>query len=332
MPIDLSKSFVIAISSRALYDLELENDVFEKKGIDAYITYQREHENEILKPGTGFPLVNAILSLNKLAVDKRKTEVIIVSRNNADACLRILNSNRHYSLDITRGAYTSGDPVAKYLQAYEVGLFLSASEEDVKNALQANVPSGLIYSAPSDLYSPIDQIRIAFDGDAVIFSEESELIFKNEGLTAFLQHEKTNALNPLPEGPFAKLLRTISFLQSEFKTDPSPIRTALITARNSPADERVIRTLRTWNVRVDEVFFMGGVTKDKILSAFNPHIFFDDQDLYCSSAAKIVPTARVPSFAKVLAKQQRWKNEIEGRKQGKIIDIMPKKSKGNNVA
>ena len=224
---------------------------------------------------------------------------MIISRNSADTSLRISNSIDHYRLDITRAAFTGGEPVAKYLNAFDVDLFLSATEEDVQAAVESKVAAGLIYDGPSrNRTDPLEQIRIAFDGDAVLFSKESEMIYQQQGLEAFIAHEKENAKQPLPEGPFAKLLKTLSFLQFDLtgKTAQSqpPIRTALVTARNSPAHERVIRTLRTWNVRIDETFFLGGVPKHKILESFSPHIFFDDQHQHCEGAAKVVPTARVP--------------------------------------
>jgi 5'-nucleotidase len=213
--------------------------------------------------------------------------------------LRISNSIDNYKLDITRAAFTGGEPVAKYLNAFEVDLFLSATEEDVQAAVESNVAAGLIYDGPSrNRADPLEQIRIAFDGDAVLFSKESEMIYQQHGLEAFIEHEKANVQKPLPEGPFAKLLKTLSFLQFDLndrKTqNKPPIRTALVTARNSPAHERVIRTLRTWNVRIDETFFLGGVPKHKILESFSPHIFFDDQHQHCEGAARVVPTARVP--------------------------------------
>ena len=298
MAYDLSNYLVIGISSRALFDLTLENEIYENKGLEAYCQYQLEHENDILLPGTGFALIESMLKINDIDASKRRTEVVIVSRNSADTSLRISNSIDHYGLDITRAAFTGGEPVAKYLNAFDVDLFLSATEEDVQAAVESQVASGLIYDGPtSNADKPLEQIRIAFDGDAVLFSEESEMIYQNEGLEAFIEHEKHNAEKPLPEGPFAKLLKTLSYLQFDldetFKGTP-PIRTALVTARNSPAHERVIRTLRTWNVRIDETFFLGGVSKDRVLSAFKPHIFFDDQHRHCHSAAKVVPTARVP--------------------------------------
>jgi len=299
MAYDLSNYLVIGVSSRALFDLSKENEIYENEGLEAYCRYQLDHENDILKPGAGFALINSMLRINQIDVNTRRTEVVIVSRNSADTSLRISNSIDDYNLDITRAAFTGGEPVAKYLNAFDVDLFLSATEEDVQAAVESNVASGLIYDGPSaNPQNPLEQIRIAFDGDAVLFSEESEMIYQREGLEAFIEHERINAEKPLPEGPFAKLLKTLSFLQFELnsnnKQEISPIRTALVTARNSPAHVRVIRTLRTWNVRIDETFFLGGVSKDRILASFSPHIFFDDQHKHCDAASKLVPTARVP--------------------------------------
>ena len=299
MPYDLRNKLVIGVSSRALFDLSRENEIFEQQGLEAYCQYQLEHENDVLQPGTGFALIEAILRINQIEPIERRTEVVIVSRNSADTSLRISNSIDSHQLDITRAAFTGGEPVAKYLNAFDVDLFLSATEEDVQAAVESSVAAGLIYDGPGHgREDPLQQIRIAFDGDAVLFSEESEMIYQKQGLEAFIEHEKHNAEKPLPEGPFAKLLKTLSFLQFDLTSNQSdgasPIRTALVTARNSPAHERVIRTLRTWNVRIDETFFLGGVAKDKILESFAPHIFFDDQHLHCDSASRVVPTARVP--------------------------------------
>jgi 5'-nucleotidase len=299
MPYDLSNYLVIGVSSRALFDLSRENEIFEKQGLEAYCRYQLEHENDVLKPGTGFALIEAMLRINEIDTGVRRTEVVIISRNSADTSLRISNSIDSYNLDITRAAFTGGEPVAKYLNAFEVDLFLSATEEDVQAAVESNVAAGLIYDGPGhNRADPLQQIRIAFDGDAVLFSKESEMIYQQQGLEAFIEHEKINVEKPLPEGPFAKLLKTLSFLQFDLDSNSTqanpPIRTALVTARNSPAHERVIRTLRTWNVRIDETFFLGGVPKHKILQSFSPHIFFDDQHQHCEGAARVVPTARVP--------------------------------------
>ncbi len=299
MPYDLSKYLVIGISSRALFDLSSENEIYEKEGLEAYSKYQIAHEDDILKPGTGFPLIKALLKLNEKIPLKRKSEVIIMSRNSTDTSLRIFNSIEYYGLDIQRAALTGGVPLAPYLNAFNIDLFLSASEEDVQAAINTNIAAGLLYSYPEDYQADIEQIRIAFDGDAVLFSEESELIYQEKGLEEFLKHEKQNARKTLPEGPFAKLLKTLSYIQNEADFDKPQIRTALVTARSSPAHERVIRTLREWNVRIDEAFFLGGVSKSEILKAFKAHLFFDDQDVYCAPASKSVPVARVPYKNKI---------------------------------
>ena len=294
MPHDLSQYLVIAISSRALFDLEKENGIFDAFGAGAYEKYQIEHEDEILNPGPGFPLVKAILKLNSTLKGKRKAEVVVVSRAGPSVALRIMNSIGHHQLDITRAAFCKGTPVSRYLDAYSVTLFLSRNKEDVQAALNSKIAAGVLYAQPQSFAETLNEIRIAFDADAVVFSDESERIYKQQGLDAFLHHEKDNACKPLPEGPFAKLLKALSFVQRSQNTGDIKIRTALITARNSPAHERVIRTLRAWQVEVDEAFFMGGVSKDKIVKAFNPHIFFDDQAVHCEPASHVAPTAMVP--------------------------------------
>lgn len=295
MAVTLEDKLVIGVSSRALFDLEEENRIFEEQGLEAYSKYQTEHENDILKPGTAFPLVKALQKLN--ADGRYLTEIIIMSKNSSDTSLRIFNSIEHYGLDISRAALVGGASISPYLGAFKTDLFLSANESDVQEAINANIASGIICdhsNLPINPDDEIPQIRIAFDGDAVIFSNESERIFQAEGLEAFARHEQENAQNPLPEGPFAKLLKTLSLIQKQFPKDESPIRTALVTARNAPAHERVIRTLRAWNVRIDEVFFLGGVRKSEVLKAFNANIFFDDQPAHTDPASKLVPSARVP--------------------------------------
>ncbi|WP_186842312.1 5'-nucleotidase [Acetobacterium fimetarium] len=287
---------VVGISSRALFDLEEENRIFEKEGVEAYAQYQIEHENEILTPGTGFALIKALLNLNKIEPEKRKTEIIVMSKNSADTSLRIFNSIRHYKLDITRAALVSGAFLSPYLDAFQTDLFLSANEEDVQEAINSGVAAGIIYTQhlPRENVKEIDQIRIAFDGDAVLFSDASEKIYQAHGIEAFQEYEVKNAKKPLPEGPFAKFLKTLSTLQKQFDKNDAPIRTALVTARNAPAHERVIRTLRAWDVRIDEAFFLGGMGKQEVLKAFGAHIYFDDQAFHTDAAAEFVPSARVP--------------------------------------
>lgn len=295
MALQLENKLVVGISSRALFDLEEENRIFEEEGLEAYCRYQVEHENDILKPGTAFPLIKALHQLN--ADGENLTEIIVMSRNSADTSLRIFNSIRHYGLNISRAALAGGKSIAPYLEAFKTDLFLSANEEDVQEAINANIAAGIICNhdgLPIDPEAVIEQIRIAFDGDAVIFSDEAERIYQAEGLDAFARHEEEKARQPLPEGPFAKLLKTISLIQKSFGEEESPIRTALVTARCAPAHERVVRTLRAWNVRIDEAFFLGGIEKTQVLKAFDAHIFFDDQPVHTERASKMVPAARVP--------------------------------------
>jgi 5'-nucleotidase len=297
MAFSLDNLLVIGISSRALFDLEAEENIYRTRGLEAYRQHQLDNESEILKLGAGFALVRALLKLNLVVHNQRFVEVVIMSRNSSETSMRIFNSIEHYGLDITRAALTGGASLAPYLQAFNVSLFLSLHEDDVQAAVDSGVASALLYKMPDNALEELDQIRIAFDGDAVIFSDESERIFQAQGIEAFENHERENAMKPLPEGPFARLLKALSFIQNNFSTADgtrSPIRTALVTARSSPAHERVIRTLRAWDVAIDETFFMGGVAKSAVLAAFKPHIFFDDQPGHCDRAATLVQTGRVP--------------------------------------
>ncbi|HOO80543.1 MAG TPA: 5'-nucleotidase [Lachnospiraceae bacterium] len=299
MAYHLENRLVIGVSSRALFDLSRENEIFEKEGVDAYSQYQIEHESEVLKPGSGFCLIKSLLAINKLPSQEGRVEVIIMSRNSADTSLRVFKSIEYYGLDITRAALASGGSLAPYLNAFKTDLFLSAYEDDVMSAIQSNIAAGIICSDgihTYDIENRRGQIRIAFDGDAVLFSDESERVYQKEGLEAFEQNERNNAMDPMKAGPFAKLLKTISDLQREFPPEEVPIRTALVTSRSAPAHERVIRTLRAWNVRIDEAFFLGGVEKKEVLEAFGAQIFFDDQAVHTTPASEVVPAARVPSM------------------------------------
>ena len=294
---DLSGCLVVGISSRALFDLRREDALFVSAGLDAYRQEQLRREDEVLPPGTGFPLAQAVLALNSAGAPRR-AEVVVMSRNSTETSLRIFNSIRHYGLDITRAALSGGAPLAPYLKAFNVDLFLSGYEDDVRRALDGGVAAALLYDRPDDPLEPAQEIRIAFDGDAILFSDEAERVFQSDGLEAFARHEAERAREPLPAGPFANLLHKLSALQQAAREDGiTPIRTALVTARGGPAHERVIRTLRAWGVEVDEAFFLGGVPKTEVLAAFRPHIFFDDQAAHCERAAPRVPTGRVPPAA-----------------------------------
>ncbi len=297
MAYDLEHKLVVGVSSRALFDLTYENKIFEENGVEAYRTYQIEHEKDILRPGPGFPLIKALLNLNNLPGKEERVEVIVMSRNSPDTSLRVFHTIEAYGLNITRAVLASGASLAPYLTAFKTDLFLSANEEDVQSAIDSNIAAGIICTEGLQTYDcehQIRQIRIAFDGDAVLFSDESEIIYRERGLEAFEENERRNADSPLQAGPFARFLKTLSELQKDFPGEEAPIRTALVTTRCAPAHERVIRTLRAWNVRIDEVFFLGGIQKKDVLKAFGAHIFFDDQSVHTDLASEVVPAARVP--------------------------------------
>src|ERR1700681_451443 len=287
----LADKLVVAISSRALFDLTDSHRVYTEAGVDAYHRYQIEHEEEILAPGPAFVLVKKLLRLNR--PEKQYVEVILLSRNSADTGLRVFNAIKHYGLDISRAAFTKGEPTSRYVPAFGAHLFLSADTEDVKRVLDDGYAAATI--VPSTVgKNETDDLRIAFDGDAVLFSDEAERVYQKSGLAAFSQSETDAALRPLSGGPFKEFLAGLHRIQSDFAADQSPIRTALVTARSAPAHERVIRTLRAWNIRIDEALFLGGLDKGEFLRAFGADIFFDDQHTHIESAAKHVASGHVP--------------------------------------
>jgi len=284
---------VVAISSRALFDLDESHQVFEQQGKAAFCQYQIEHENDILEPGVAFPLVEKLLSINSQVKSPPAVEIILLSRNSADTGLRIFNSIKHHQLDITRAVFTSGRSPYSYVPAFGAHLFLSADSGDVKNALDAGYAAATILSSPP-APNQSKQLRIAFDGDAVLFSDESERVYKQEGLTAFTKNEQEQAKKPLSGGPFKSFLAALQEIQGQFEPDQSPIRTALVTARAAPAHERVVHTFRAWGIRIDEAMFLGGMDKTAFLRAFGADIFFDDQKHWCESAREHIPTGHVP--------------------------------------
>lgn len=283
---------VIAISSRALFDLSDSHKVFEEQGLDAYEAYQIAHEDEPLKQGVAFPLVQKLLKLNE-ALEQHPVEVILLSRNSADTGLRVFNSIEHYGLDISRAAFCGGDSPYRYIAPFNGHLFLSTDGADVRQALEMGVAAATILPSKKPAASR-DSLKIAFDGDAVLFSDESEKIFKTSGLEAFTKNEREAANDPLSGGPFKPFLAALQQLQRAFPPGASPIRTCLVTARAAPAHERVVRTLRAWNIRIDESLFLGGLDKGQFLQAFDADVFFDDQEGHCESARNHVATGHVP--------------------------------------
>jgi 5'-nucleotidase len=294
---------VVAISARALFDLEDGHALFERSGVAAYADFQRGREDEVLAPGIAFPLVRKLLALNR--IDRPglpRVEVILLSRNSSDTGLRIFNSIEHHHLEIVRAVFTSGAPTWPYIRPFGAHLFLSANPESVRRALEHDVAAATILpSAARDADGRSSaqpaapgQLRIAFDGDAVIFGDESERISREQGIEAFARNERELAEQPLSGGPFKGFLAALHRIQGAFGPDESPIRTALVTARSAPAHKRVILTLRHWGVRLDEALFLGGRDKGPFLQAFGADLFFDDSTSNIESARRHVAAGHVP--------------------------------------
>mgnify|MGYP001824085438 FL=1 len=288
-----SDTLTIGISSRALFDLRESHDLFEAKGLEAYADYQVENENVYLQPGVAFPLARKLLALNEDQAEHPRVDVILLSRNSADTGLRIFNTIEHYGLNIERAAFTNGESPYKYMEAYGADLLLTTNASDVRAALEQGYAAATILPGSASA-AHTGQLRIAFDGDAVIFSDEAERVYQERGLDEFHSSEQQAANQPLSGGPFKGVLEALHQIQSAFPIDDNPIRTALVTARSAPAHKRVVLTLREWGIRIDEALFLGGRDKGEFLKAFGADIFFDDQQVHIDSAKKHVASAHVP--------------------------------------
>ena len=284
---------VLAVSSRALFDLEGEATVFRESGLDAFAARQRDLEHVPLAPGPAFPLVRALLALNGRAPAGAPpfVQCIVVSGQHPDTGLRVLGSIAHHGLDIRCATFTGGAPIAPYLAAFGVGLLLSRSQEDAQQAVDLGIAAAAMYDAPKDYAGVKGCVRIAFDGDAVIFSDESEALYKREGLAAFRANELARARDPMEPGPHGAFLLALHRIR---EAAPDALRIALVTARGAPAHERALRTLRAWGVGVDEAFFLDGRPKAPVLKAFAADVFFDDQVAHLGPASLLVPSGRVP--------------------------------------
>jgi 5'-nucleotidase len=290
MPASLDGCLVVAISSRALFDFEDENRLFEASDDRAYMQLQLQRLEEPARAGVAFSLVNKLLAFNN---QSKLVEVVILSRNDPVSGMRVFRSCQHYGLPIERGVFTRGQSPWRYLKPLNAHLFLSTNEADVRSALGAGVPAARVYphSARATDAHP-NEVRIAFDGDAVLFSDESERVYQQGGLEAFQAHERARAATPLAPGPFKPLLDALQRLQRE-PAGAMRVRTALVTARSAPAHERAIRTLMDWHIDVDEAMFLGGLAKGEFLKEFEPDFFFDDQTGHIESAAAHVPSGHV---------------------------------------
>lgn len=293
MPSPPLEQLVVAISSRALFDFEEENQIFEKADDRVYMRMQLDRLEQPAKPGVAFRLVRKLLAFNADAV--KRVEVVILSRNDPVSGLRVFRSVKGAGLAIERGVFTRGRAPYGYLEALKANLFLSANADDVRAALNAGFPAAMVFTQTARADPHPDEVRIAFDGDAVLFADEAERVYQTHGLDAFQTHEADHATRPLPPGPFKPLLEALHRLQlaDDHGSVPMRLRTALVTARSSPAHERAIRTLMDWNIEIDEAMFLGGLGKGAFLQKFEPDFFFDDQTRHVESAAEHVPSGHV---------------------------------------
>ena len=302
MPYKIEEKLVIGVASSALFELDEADTVFRKEGLAAYRTYQHEHQRDILKKGVAFPFVKRLLEMNKFHPETQPVEVVLLSHNDPDTGLRVFNSIQHYKLNIIRAAFTTGDSPFKYIPAYNVSLFLSANASDVRTANEEGYAAGQVLASTSEDEDDDDELRIAFDFDGVIADDSAEFVFQNAGIDQFYKQEKAKAAIPHSPGPladlFAKLARLHQLEDEKMKSEPDykrHLKISIVTARSAPAHERVVTTLRAWNITVDQTFFLGGMDKGRILATLKPHIFFDDQiDPHLTSASHYSPSVYIP--------------------------------------
>ncbi len=302
MPYDLSERLVIGLASSALFDLEASDSVFRDQGESAYRDYQREHENTHLAPGVAFPFIKRLLSLNELDPDNPPIEVMLLSRNDPETGLRVMKSIEHHQLGITRAIFLQGRYPHRFIPALNISLFLSGHKQDVDQAILAGHPAGQVLSSNAFDLTDEEELRIAFDFDGVLATDEFETIYQQQGIEAFRQHERENAQVPAEPGLLANFLRKLARIQDlekQRENDTSGkyrprVRVSIVTARNAPAHERVIHTMRSWGVTVNEAYFLGGIAKEHVLGIIKPHIFFDDQESHLSATSDMLPSVHVP--------------------------------------
>jgi len=301
MPFPIHDKLVIAVASSALFDLRESDAVYREKGTEAYRRRQRDNEHKILNPGVAFPFIRRLLKLNSSHdPNDQPVEVILLSRNDPDTGLRVFNTIEHYGLDISRGAFLSGGSPHRYINAFCASLFLSANQADVEEAIRNGYPAGRVLGDAS-VDDPQDtELRVAFDFDGVLADDEAERVYQEKKLAGFNEAERSRARFPHNPGPLKKLFNQIAAIQRQRRkaqsaeAEQTRIRTAIITSRSAPAHERVITTLREWDIEVDETFFLGGIDKNRILEVFKPHVYFDDQLVYTEPAQGVIPSVHVP--------------------------------------
>lgn len=301
----IEKRLVVGVSSNALFNLEKEDHIFRKKGIKEYRKHQYENKNVKLEKGSAFHFVERFLKINKVYSEQQPVEVIILSKNSPETGVRIMNSIKEYGLDITRGAFTSGDPPYKYISAYNISLFLSTNIDDVSNAINEGFPAGRFVNTATSVLNDSDELRVAFDFDGVVASDEAEKIYQRDGIKKYFEYETMHADEPLGPGPLKDFFTKLALFQrlETRKQDEDPsykkiIRTAIVTARNAPAHLRAINTLKSWDVTVDDLFLLGGIEKRRILEIWKPHLFMDDQVSHLDPELTKIPLVHVPFHTK----------------------------------
>lgn len=301
MAYDIDNRLVVGLASSALFDLAQSDAVFRDKGERVYRDYQREHQDRPLQPGVAYPFVRRLLALNQLNPDNPPVEVVLLSHNDPDTGLRVFKSIEHYGLGITRAVFQQGRSPYIFIPAFNISLFLSANEEDVKQAMALGLPAGLVLQSDAEDDADDDELRLAFDFDGVLADDESETVYQLGDLEQFKRHEVERADIPHNPGPLQVFLSNIAQIQkqeqvrAEQDPDYKPrLRLAIVTARSAPAHERVINTMRSWGLMVNDAFFLGGVEKRRVLDIWAPHIFFDDQRGHLDAASPVSPSVHIP--------------------------------------
>lgn len=302
MSYPIEKKLVVGLSTNALFDLREEDRIFREEGVEAYKKFQVENRDKVVEKGLAFSFARRLLNINKIFPKEKPVEVVLLSKNSPETGLRVFNSIKEYGLDISRAAFTSGRSPFEYIPAYNIALFLSTDKEDVRLAIQKNYPAGIILNTEIHDDESDNELRIAFDFDGVLADDEAEKVYqKHEDIEEFHNNEKTLSNDPLNPGLMLDFFRKLSFFQKleekEYVKDKSYkkiIRTSIITARNAPAHERAIKTLESWNVNVDEMFFLGGIDKRRILEVFKPHLFIDDQMSHLDQSINNIPLVHIP--------------------------------------
>lgn len=301
MTYPIEKKLVVGISSNALFDLKKEDDIFKKEGLNAYRNYQIKNRTVVLNKGVAFPFIKRFLHINDIYSKEKPVEVVLLSKNSPETGVRIYNSIKYYGLDITRAAFMSGESPYEYIPAFNISLFLATDNNDVELAVKANFAAGRVIRTKVVDDKQIKELRVAFDFDGVIADDEAEKVYKEGGIEKYYEYETKHSQDPLNPGPLADFFKKISFFQKleskKFEKDPNYekiLKTAIITARNAPAHERAINTLKKWGVTVDEMFLLGGVEKKRILDIMKPHLYFDDQLVHLDESIQNIPLVHIP--------------------------------------